>query len=246
MLLDPLLNSEEKYKRITSEQFLMRIDLFSSCLTNNLGRNKRKTNENLQRYESDQFKIKTFHEHLMNILSELFDKYFEVTCRISYDRAAKWKIIKDEQELKMGLLEQHINDLQNLKEDITSNLDDIVVGIEQEPFHAIISRYNSNVDSIQKTSELQKLEHVPTYDDIIEHPRKIESFNMSLQSLISNISHIFDYSMTHPSLSLENSMAQHEQLVSREEIKKINECFYSNLCKSSVTPKLSTEAARVS
>lgn len=73
-ILDPLLNKQEKYKRITSEQFLMRIDLFSSCLTNNLGRNKRKINENLQRYESDQFKIKTFHEHLTNILAELFDK----------------------------------------------------------------------------------------------------------------------------------------------------------------------------
>ena len=54
--------------------------------------------------------------------------------RIMSDRTTRWNRIKEEQNMKMSLLSGHINDLQNLKEDIFSNFDNIVVGIEQDPF----------------------------------------------------------------------------------------------------------------
>ncbi len=72
--IDKKLTSNEKFKKEELENFLNRLDLFKSCLHNNVETSKRKLNESNQRFDNDVCRIKTLFEHISRLIRDVFDK----------------------------------------------------------------------------------------------------------------------------------------------------------------------------
>lgn len=99
--------------------------------------------------------------------------------------------------------------------------------MEDDHFEKIIQKYSENVNGIQKQYEDLKLESYSSYEEVMEHPRKMERINSSLQVCLGHIYKLFDNSVVVNSVttSLYSSHVDGNALTI-DEMKKINECFY--------------------
>lgn len=137
--------------------------------------------------------------------------------------------VQEEIEAKRNALQRHSTEISGLKEDIINNFDNIVVCMEDARFEQIIQKYSSCVDDIQRQFDDLKLAYYSTYEEIVEQPKKMERINKALQDCLSHIYKLFDNRATPASVStsLYSSHVDGNPLTA-DEMKKINECFYSN------------------
>jgi len=136
--------------------------------------------------------------------------------------------------MKIRWLENHTLDLDNLHEDIVTNFDNILICMDEDPFSRIMAKYGSSVDYIQKQYEENKVDTTLNYEEIIEHPRRVEAVNNAVQTCMTLIVALFDQTVGVVTNSLGSSLhtSQLDQPVLSEEMKKINECFYSAISKN--------------
>jgi uncharacterized coiled-coil DUF342 family protein len=141
-------------------------------------------------------------------------------------------LVKQEIEQKKSYLTSHTSEIAGLREDIISNYNNIVVCMEDDHFEKIIQKYSENVNGIQKQYEDLKLESYTAYEEVMEHPRKMERINSSLQVCLGHIYKLFENSAVVNSVttSLYSSHVDGNALTA-DEMRKINECFYGNVSK---------------
>lgn len=125
---------------------------------------------------------------------------------------------------------KHVSELEVLRGDIAENFHSIVVSMEEEVFANILTSYGTNLDHIHRTYDEQKLEMFQAYEEIIEHPAKVDRINISIQACINSISSLYDNNSNVNSIrsSLRSSNLDGSPYL-QDELKKINELFYSNL-----------------
>lgn len=142
--------------------------------------------------------------------------------------------VKEEIEAKRNHLTSHSEGISSLRSDIVRNYNNIVVSMQDDHFDQIIKKYSLSVDNIQKQYEDLKLETYASYEEIMEHPRKMEKINTSLQVCLSHIQKLFENCSTIPSVTVSLYSSHVEgNAFTPEDMKKINECFYpntSNIC----------------
>ena len=129
-----------------------------------------------------------------------------------------------------------MTELEQLRADIVENFNNIVITMNEEPFAQILTKYGSGIDYIQKMYDEQKLEYCASYEEIVEHPGKVEKINQAIQICLNNIATLYDGAATITSIrSSHRSSNMESSPILQDELKKINELFYSNLSRFIVT-----------
>lgn len=72
--IDKKLTGSEKFKKEELENFLNRLELFKSCLHNNVETSKRKLSESALRFETDVARVKSLFEHVSRLIREVFER----------------------------------------------------------------------------------------------------------------------------------------------------------------------------
>ncbi len=149
------------------------------------------------------------------------------------ERNSKILFIRDDNDSKLRLLLTHIEALEGVRDDITTNFNNIIVCMEQDPFEAIIAKYRDHVEYIQQSFDEQRLGSFLSFEETIENPKKLVQINNSLQDCLSQIKSMWGVSIAQdPSLlSAQSSVLDVTAGINHvhDEMKKINECFYSNM-----------------
>lgn len=105
--------------------------------------------------------------------------------------------------------------------------------MEQDPFEAIIARYRNHVEFIQHSYDEQRLGAFPAFEETVENPKKLVQINNSLQDCLAQIRSMLDLAAPqNPSLlSAQSSVLDVTAGANQvhDEMRKINECFYSNM-----------------
>lgn len=118
-----------------------------------------------------------------------------------------------------------------MRDDITTNFNNIIVCMEQDPFDAIIAKYRDHVEFIQQSFDEQRLDSFVSFEETTENPKKLVQINNSLQDCLAQIKSLWAVALLpNPSLlSAQSSVLDGGLNPVHDELRKINECFYSNM-----------------
>lgn len=231
------LNKDEIRKKSGCESFLRRLSLYTSCLGGHIERNERLLTETTHRYDHDVNRIGIFFDKISNIISDVYQ-------RLLNDKTLLLKSIEKEHLKKKEELSKHLEEVQKYINDVSGNIENIVIGMKMEPYEDIMTKYSQRIDAIQEYCEQRQLEEYPIYKEIIEHPKQIEEVNTSLQSCINKIVQIFEPNL--PANSSKSSLlsSQLDSVTMNEELKKIKGFFYSNNGKLNFNRRTAVESKK--
>jgi hypothetical protein len=219
------LSSKEFTKKKKSDDFLRRLQFYQVGLNGLLDRNERMLNESVQRHAHAVNRINVFFEHISSVFHEVYTK-------LVGDKTSRIDEMKIEHEKKKSILLDNIDSVNRFKADISRHYGNIIFEMELKPFDDIILEYSAKIDQIQEFCEKSQLDEYPVYKDIIENPKKIEEVNQTLQKCMNQLYGIFDNNLVKvPSKESLTSEKLLESAIIREDLSKINECFYSSALK---------------
>lgn len=214
------LNRHEFKKKSKSDDFIQRLEFFQVCLNGYLERNERILHESIQRHRQDVSQINLFFEQISAIFTEVYNKLIgEKTSQIE-------EIKKEHQQKKFHLME-NITSINKFEADIIENYDNIILGMGLVPFNNIMEEYKDKVDQIQGFCDQNSLDKYPNYEEIRPNAGKIETSNKAIQSCITLIYDAFDQKLgDSPDKQISND--NKNSILLKEEMSKINACFYAN------------------
>jgi hypothetical protein len=215
-----IFSKEEAYRKHFSDIFLRRIEAMESNLDKLLDSIEKREIVSKQSYDGDQKLIDNFFQNFFSRINEIFQKFWnEKSAKIENFRAE----IGDK---KCGLL-KYYEETKKYKVDVFENYEKIIKGMKLDSFSEIIEKYNSKLDIVQSNLENLSFKDSFIYEPLTIDPTRFEECNKILDSLLNHTSKIFE-----PTLNSNSSMSSllASQLDSqgvKDEMKKINELFYS-------------------
>ena len=215
MMVEQKLTKAERTKKTSLESFLRRLDWFEGSLTNSKVKGEHKQQESQTHYLGDVNKLYHFFTHITNLFSDLYQK-------INSEKNLRFQSLKEEYDEKIKLLNTHMSNVNDLRKDIETNFDNILICMEEEPFAKIMKKYGSSVDHIQKLFEDQKLDQFPVYEDIVENLRGMDKIHETLQLCLNQIARIFDNSSLSSSVSM-SLLGDHGNTALNDEMKRTND-----------------------
>lgn len=226
------LTENEYRKKTKSDEFLQRLEYFQVCLNGYLERNERILHENIQRHRQDISQINLFFEQINSIFIEVYNKLLgEKSQKIE-------KIKKEHQDKKFHLME-NMTDIQKSEADVLGNYEKIVLFMETSSFEGIMLEYKEKLDGVQEICEKKNLDKYSNYEEIRHNAGKIEEANKCIQECVTAIYEAFEerrniggYDEDGDGYETETEGKEagndnRNSLVLREEMNRINECFYS-------------------
>ena len=230
--LKPYLSSDENQKKDESDSFLRRLKFTQNILQGDVERFERANDELERKHLSNTNQINIFFDHISAVFTETYTK-------VMSEKESFFQEAKRSCEEVHGSLLENIQMVNKLENDITSNYERIVLGMEMGPFKKIMGECIANLEMVQEFTERNQISEVVNYKEIVEKPRKVENINETLQRCLNQIYDLFDPQLGERMSSQGSLMSKNlNQEALNEELQKINECFYNNtFVKSRATDK---------
>lgn len=221
IMIDEFMTENETYKRIEAEAFLDELRGSLSQLNEDVSRTTHALDELDRKHRNSLGKVNGFFEQVSIIFNEAYSKLLA-------EKIANFQSIQKQHDTRKASLVESISFLLTLENDITSNYENIVLGMDIEPFKKIMGEYLSQIESIQKFIKKGKSEEFPIYRELVESPIKLEAVNNSIQACIDQIFELFDPQLAKDSSKGSLVSIPLDSVEMNEEIEKINECFYAS------------------
>lgn len=215
------LNKHEFKKKTKSDEFIQRLEFFQICMNGYLERNERILHESIERHKLDVSQINLFFEQISAIFTEVYNK-------LVGEKTSQIEDIKKEHQVKKFHLIENINNIHKFEADIIENYDNIILGMGLEPFNGIMTEYKGKVDQIQDFCDHNSLDKYPNYKEIRPNGRKVEGANKAIQGCVTLIYEAFDEKFGGETPEKEGNNDNRNSLMLKEEMNRINACFYSN------------------